>query len=58
MVASLARKGNRVDDGNWLSLSQKLAKSLGIDRPLTLMRGDKLGVPVTWGIVYPNRLAA
>jgi hypothetical protein len=26
---------------------------LGIRRPLTLLRGDSLGVPVTWGIVYP-----
>ncbi|MEP6731200.1 MAG: M56 family metallopeptidase [bacterium] len=53
MVARLARKGRRVDDGNWLSLAQKLSTSLQIVRPLTLLRGDKLGVPVTWGIVYP-----
>ncbi len=53
IVASLARKGSRIDDGNWLSLAQKLSTSLGIDRPLTLLRGSKLGVPVTWGIVYP-----
>ena len=53
MVASLARKGARVDDGSWLSLAQKLSSTLKIDRPLTLLRGDKLGVPVTWGIVYP-----
>jgi beta-lactamase regulating signal transducer with metallopeptidase domain len=53
MVATLARKGARVDDGSWLSLAQKLSTTLQIDRPLTLLRGDKLGVPVTWGIVYP-----
>jgi beta-lactamase regulating signal transducer with metallopeptidase domain len=53
MVATLARKGARVDDGSWLSLAQKLSGTLKIDRPLTLLRGDKLGVPVTWGIVYP-----
>ncbi|MDB4891084.1 MAG: peptidase BlaR1 [Gemmatimonadetes bacterium] len=53
MVATLARKGARVDDGSWLSLAQKLSSTLQIDRPLTLLRGDKLGVPVTWGIVYP-----
>ncbi len=53
MVAALARKGARVDDGNWLSLAQRLSNTLGIDRPLTLLRGQKLGVPVTWGIVYP-----
>ncbi len=53
MVAALARKGARVDDGRWLSLAQKLSRTLEIDRPLTLLRGDNLGVPVTWGIVYP-----
>ena len=53
LVARLAREGRRVDDGGWLSLAQRLASTLRIDRPLTLMRGDRLGVPVTWGIVYP-----
>ena len=53
LVARLARQGRRVDDGGWLSLAQRLANTLRIDRPLTLMRGDRLGVPVTWGIVYP-----
>lgn len=53
IVATLARKGNRVEDGAWLSLTQRLSNSLGIDRPLTLLRGHKLGVPITWGIVYP-----
>ncbi len=53
IVARLARRGNRVDDGNWLSLAQRVSTSLQIDRPLTLLRGAKLGVPVTWGIVYP-----
>ncbi|MEO5814154.1 MAG: M56 family metallopeptidase [Gemmatimonadaceae bacterium] len=50
MVASLARKGARVDDGSWLSLAQRVSATLQIDRPLTLLRSDKLGVPVTWGI--------
>src|SRR4051812_2577173 len=53
IVASLARKGNRVDDGNWLSLAQKLSATLDIDRPLTLLRGTRMAVPITWGIVYP-----
>jgi beta-lactamase regulating signal transducer with metallopeptidase domain len=53
IVARLARRGRRVDDGGWLSLAQRLASALRIDRPLTLMRGDRLGVPVTWGVVYP-----
>jgi beta-lactamase regulating signal transducer with metallopeptidase domain len=53
IVARLARRGDRIDDGGWLSLAQRLSKSLGIQRPLILMRGDRLAVPITWGIVYP-----
>jgi beta-lactamase regulating signal transducer with metallopeptidase domain len=53
IVARLARRGARIDDGGWLSLAQRLATTLHIQRPLILLRGDRLGVPVTWGIVYP-----
>jgi beta-lactamase regulating signal transducer with metallopeptidase domain len=53
MVARLARQGDRIADGGWLSLAQRLATTLRIQRPLILMRGDRIGVPVTWGIVYP-----
>ncbi|HEV7990185.1 MAG TPA: M56 family metallopeptidase [Gemmatimonadaceae bacterium] len=53
LVARLARHGDRIDDGGWLSLAQRLASTLGIQRPLILMRGDRIGVPITWGIVYP-----
>jgi beta-lactamase regulating signal transducer with metallopeptidase domain len=52
-VGRLAKHGDRVDDGEWLSLTQRLANRLGISRPLTLLRGDSLAVPVTWGVVYP-----
>ena len=52
-VGQLARDGARVEDGVWLSLTQKLANRLGVTRPLTLLRGESLAVPVTWGIVYP-----
>ena len=52
-VGRLARVGSRVEDGAWLSLTQRLANRLGVSRPLTLLRGDRLAVPVTWGIVYP-----
>jgi len=53
IVARLARRGARIDDGGWLSLAQRLANTLRIQRPLILLRGDRLGVPVTWGVVYP-----
>jgi beta-lactamase regulating signal transducer with metallopeptidase domain len=52
-VNQLAREGQRVEDGAWLSLTQRLANRLGVTRPLTLLRGERLAVPVTWGIVYP-----
>jgi beta-lactamase regulating signal transducer with metallopeptidase domain len=52
-VGQLAREGSRVIDGAWLSLAQHIAIRLGITRPLTLLHGDRLGIPVTWGIVYP-----
>jgi beta-lactamase regulating signal transducer with metallopeptidase domain len=52
-VNQLAREGSRVEDGVWLSLAQRLANRLGVTRPLTLLRGERLAVPVTWGIVYP-----
>ena len=52
-VGQLAREGARVEDGVWLSLTQRLANRLGVTRPLTLLRGEALAVPVTWGIVYP-----
>ncbi|HMG96124.1 MAG TPA: M56 family metallopeptidase, partial [Gemmatimonadaceae bacterium] len=52
-VGRLARDGARVEDGVWLSLTQRLANRLGVTRPLILLRGESLAVPVTWGIVYP-----
>src|SRR5512132_904425 len=52
-VGRLARQGARVEDGVWLSLTQRVANRLRVSRPLTLLRGERLAVPVTWGIVYP-----
>ena len=52
-VARLARESERVADGNWLSLVHRMAINMGIARPLTLVRGGQLDVPVTWGILYP-----
>jgi beta-lactamase regulating signal transducer with metallopeptidase domain len=53
VVSRMALRGERVTDDKWLGLMHRLAVGLGIRRPLTLLRGDALGVPVTWGIVYP-----
>ena len=52
-VNQLAREGSRVTDGAWLSLAQRVAGRLGISRPFLLLHGERLGIPVTWGIVYP-----
>jgi beta-lactamase regulating signal transducer with metallopeptidase domain len=52
-VGQLAREGTRVEDGVWLSLTQRLANTLGVTRPLILLRGERLAVPVTWGVIYP-----
>lgn len=52
-VWRLARRSTRVQDGGWLGLTQRLADRLDISRPLTLRQGADLGVPVTFGVVYP-----
>ena len=53
IVSRMAVRGQRVVDEKWLGTMHRLAVTLGIKRPLTLLRGDTVGVPVTWGIVYP-----
>jgi beta-lactamase regulating signal transducer with metallopeptidase domain len=52
-VSRLARRSERVEDGRWLSLAQRIAIRLGVARPMTLLRSGRFGIPVTWGIVYP-----
>ena len=52
-VSRMAIRGQRVTDERWLGLLHRLAVTLDISRPLTLLRSGALGVPVTWGIVYP-----
>lgn len=52
-VSRLARRSDRVEDGRWLSLAQRIAGRLGVARPMTLLRSGRFEIPVTWGIVYP-----
>jgi beta-lactamase regulating signal transducer with metallopeptidase domain len=52
-VWRLAMRGQRVLEPAWLALAHELALRIGISRPLTLLRGERLAVPVTWGVVYP-----
>ena len=52
-VARLAHTAQPVVDPSWLVLLHEVSRELQITRPITLLRGNKLSVPVTWGIVYP-----
>jgi beta-lactamase regulating signal transducer with metallopeptidase domain len=48
-----ARSAQHLNDGTWLLLIQQVVRALGISRPVTVVRGSRFGVPVTWGTVYP-----
>ena len=52
-VQRLARRAEPVLDAEWHLLLQRLARQLGVRRPVTLLRSDRRAVPVTWGVVYP-----
>ena len=52
-IAAISRGAQRVHDGEWLSLCGQLCEALGIARPVTLLRTDRVSLPVTWGFVYP-----
>jgi beta-lactamase regulating signal transducer with metallopeptidase domain len=52
-VNTLARAAERVTSPDMLALLQRTASRLRIARPVTLLRGDRLDVPITWGVVYP-----
>jgi beta-lactamase regulating signal transducer with metallopeptidase domain len=51
-----ALRAERVSDGHWLALLQRAALELRVRRPVTLLRGGELRMPVTWGFVYPTLL--
>ncbi|HJR43213.1 MAG TPA: HEAT repeat domain-containing protein, partial [Gemmatimonadaceae bacterium] len=52
-VWRIARRSTRMTDARWLALSQRIAQELKVSRPLTLLQGDSLNVPVTFGVVFP-----
>ena len=52
-VWRLSRSSERVEDGPWLAMAQRIANALGVKRPLTLLQSGRFGIPVTWGVVYP-----
>lgn len=53
MMMRIALRGERVEDGEWLVLALRTARELGITRPITMIWGDKVAVPITWGVLYP-----
>ncbi len=53
LMTRIALKGERVEDGEWLVLAQRTARELGITRPITMIWGDQVAVPITWGVLYP-----
>ncbi|HUP90308.1 MAG TPA: M56 family metallopeptidase [Longimicrobiales bacterium] len=53
LMARIASQGKRVEEGEWLTLAQKIGKELQITRPVTLLWGGKLSIPITWGVLYP-----
>ena len=55
-ITAIARGSRRVTDGDWLSLLQTQCRTLGVHRPVTLIRSDRIRLPVTWGFVYPTVL--
>jgi beta-lactamase regulating signal transducer with metallopeptidase domain len=53
VMMRVALKGERIEDGEWLVLAQRTARELGITRPVTMVWGEQVAVPITWGILYP-----
>ena len=52
-TARLARRSEVVQDPRWIALTSRLARQLGITRPVTLLRSEHSGIPMTWGVLYP-----
>ncbi len=52
-LARLVRRAQPADDPAWVMPLQRLARELGIRRPVSLYVGRTGTVPVTWGVVYP-----
>ncbi|MDF1505081.1 M56 family metallopeptidase, partial [Roseisolibacter sp. H3M3-2] len=52
-LARLVRRARPADDPAWVMPLQRLARDLGIRRPVSLYVARTGTVPVTWGVVYP-----
>jgi beta-lactamase regulating signal transducer with metallopeptidase domain/HEAT repeat protein len=47
----MARRAGRITDGEWVSLVERLAAQVGINRPVTLLKSSRITMPVTCGLV-------
>lgn len=52
-TAMLARRSGTVEDPAWIALTNRVARQLGITRPVTLLQSPRSGIPMTWGVFYP-----
>jgi hypothetical protein len=52
-VRRLARQAAPVTDAGWTGLVRDLAWTLGIDRPVALLRSGRATMPMTWGVRRP-----
>ena len=52
-LRTLSRRATMVTDGGWLQTAHALARRLGLTRGVTLLRGDRESVPMTWGVLSP-----
>lgn len=50
----LARDADRVREGPWEDLRERVAERLGLEREVVLLRGVRPLVPMTWGLVRPR----
>ncbi len=55
-VRRLARRAERVTDEGWTALARDLAWTLDVGRPVTLLRGGRATMPMTWGVRRPTIL--
>ncbi|HEX2094812.1 MAG TPA: M56 family metallopeptidase, partial [Longimicrobiaceae bacterium] len=49
----MSRRAVMVTDASWLHLAHELAHRFGLTRGVTLLRGARGSVPMTWGVLQP-----
>ena len=52
-VWRLARNADPLTDAPWTDLAESLSKSLGLDQPVTLLKSQRVAMPLTCGALRP-----